>query len=116
MTRIVAICIISIFLMPLSLNKQGGVAKGEAVADEGQSVMKMPRGKVIIDKKVEDITASDVLSAYRLKGVAVGVPVMESIPKDTVAPFVITGEGLGLVPGYYDVASTTQTRLESHSR
>ena len=111
MTRIVAICIISIFLMPLSLNKQGGVATGEAVADEGQSVMKMPRGKVIIDKKVEEITASDVLSAYRLKGVAVGVPVVESIPKDTVAPFVITGEGLGLVPGYYDVASTTQTRL-----
>ena len=44
--------------MPLSLNKQGGVATGEAVADAGQSVMKMPRGKVMIDKKVEDITAT----------------------------------------------------------
>ena len=111
MTRIAAICIISFFLVPLSLNKQGGVAAGKAVDDAEQSMMKMPRGKVIINKKLEEVTTADVLNACRLKGVAEGVPVVESIPKDTVAPFVITGEGLGMIPGYYDVASITQTRL-----
>ncbi|MBO4850441.1 MAG: hypothetical protein J5529_06000 [Prevotella sp.] len=108
MMRLAALCAISLFLLPLPLNRQGGSAREGNTTNE---VMKMPRGKVLVQKKVEEVTANDVMNAFQLKGVADGVPVVESIPKGSSAPFVITGEGLGMIPGYYDVASTTQTRL-----